>query len=254
MTLASLRRSALLALSLILAPMCVHAADAPGESIHLEVPVLPAMQAYADLLQYPGYLAVALENNGLSPSLSSKLKLNENGRGAEIRNAVIRFVERKGDLYFYDAGLVLGLADSKLTFPVVVDLASVASGKIAVTLTPPLAKLMPTEVIDRIQIKTQLMANAAAQQKVLDYLQNLSKEIAPRGGVDAGVEPLVVAILADAYNRGGGPSAPGDRESGDAVPLSDQWLLILTLVIWLLVVPAVLVAHKIRRHRRTKTA
>jgi uncharacterized iron-regulated membrane protein len=39
------------------------------------------------------------------------------------------------------------------------------------------------------------------------------------------------------------------RDAGDALPLSDQWMLILTLVIWLVVVPALLLWYR-RRARR----
>ncbi len=47
--------------------------------------------------------------------------------------------------------------------------------------------------------------------------------------------------------------ASGGRDVGDAVPLSDQRLLILTLIIWLIVVPVALLVHRLRR-RRAKPA
>jgi hypothetical protein len=76
----------------------------------------------------------------------------------------------------------------------------------------------------------------------LDYLDRLSK--AP-GAADPGA--LGEAILLDAYNRSGGPAARGDV--GDAVPLSEQWMLILTLAIWLILFPAALVVYRPRRRR-----
>jgi hypothetical protein len=109
---------------------------------------------------------------------------------------------------------------------------------VKVALSPPLASLIPPELTDRIRIKTQLVANPEAQKKVLAYLDQQAKE-----------GDLAQAILLDAYNRGGGPMAQG-RDVGDAVPLSDQWLLILTLAIWLLVLPVLLVVHRVRRSRR----
>jgi hypothetical protein len=196
------------------------------------------LQRYVDLLAQPGYLAITLENNDLSPSLSSKIKVGENGGSAEIRNAVVRFTGRKGPLFSYEAAYLLGLGDTKISFPVYVDTSALSLGKVTVTLSPPLAQLIPKELIDRIQLKAQLIANTSAQQKVVNYLDGMSKH-----------GDLIEAVLLDAYNRSGGPMARGARDVGDAVPLSDQWLLILTLIIWLIVVPVVLLVYRLRRGR-----
>jgi hypothetical protein len=55
-------------------------------------------------------------------------------------------------------------------------------------------------------------------------------------------------ILIEAYNRGT-PVATGGREFGDAEPLSEQLALIFTLAIWLVVVPAGLLARRWLRSR-----
>src|SRR4051794_37016717 len=86
-----------------------------AEDIRFEVPVLPDFQRYLFLLEEPGIMAVALENNGLSPSLSSKLKVHEDGRKLEIRNAVLRYSGRKGTVFTYEAVYMIGLRDTKLS-------------------------------------------------------------------------------------------------------------------------------------------
>lgn len=244
-----LQRSGLM---LVIAVVCgiVSVAQAADE-IRIEVPVMPALERYVDLLEYPGFLGVALENNGLSPSMSSKLQVKERGRALEIRNATFRYSGKKGAVLSYEASVVLnlGVSESKLAFPVTVDLTQMSSGKIVATAKPPLANLFPAELTDRIRIKAGLVANASAQQKVLDYLDKLS---ASKASGQAGVAALAEAILIDAYNKGGGPSATGGRDAGEAVPLSDQWMLLLTLVIWLLIVPAVLLYRRVRMHRDEK--
>lgn len=212
------------------------------EAIRFDIPVLPDLQRYADLLAQPGYLAIVLENNGLSPSQSSKLKIGEQGRTAEIRGATFRFTGKTGAVYSYEAGYSLGLGGSKLSFPVTVDASGIPYGKVLVAVSPPLMSLIPDELTDRIRLKSQLIASLTAQKKVLAYLDAIPKE-----------GNLVEAILVDAFNRGGGPMAESGRDVGDAVPLSDQWLLILTLFIWLIVVPAYLFVHR-RRHRRSEPA
>jgi len=217
-------------------------AQQQGEAIRFDVPAVPGVQRYVDLLAQPGYLAIVLENNGFSPSQSSKLKISEQGRAAEIRGATLRFTGRNGTVYSYEASYSLGLGNSKFSFPVTVDTSGMPSGKVFIALSPPLVSLIPEELTDRIRLKSHLIANVVAQQRVLAYLDAKSKE-----------GDVVEAILADAYNRSDGPMAEGGRDVGDAVPLSDQWLLILTLFIWLIVVPAFLFVYR-RRHRRSKPA
>lgn len=220
---------------------------ADGDSIRFEIPVLPALQKYAELLSVPGLLAVALENNGLSPSMSSKLQIREGGKAVEIRNANLRFVSRKDSQFMFEASVTLnlGVSESKLSFPVSIDLSQVVSGKGVVTISPPLARLFPSELIDRIRLKTQLIANASAQQKILHYLDGLSKSVPVGSSTSALFEP----ILVDAYNKGGGPSLGGGRDAGDAIPLSDQWLLLITLLIWLVLAPGFLLYQRFRPAR-----
>ncbi len=105
-----------------------------AEDIRLELKAMPTLQRYVDLLTQPGYLAITLENNDLSPSQSSKIKVGENGGSAEIRNAVVRFTGRKGTLFSYEAAYLLGLGDTKVSFPVYVDTSALRVGKVTVTL------------------------------------------------------------------------------------------------------------------------
>lgn len=221
-----------------------HAAD----EIRIEIPVMPTIERYVDLLAFPGYFGVALENNGFSPSMSSKLRVREGGRALEIRNASLRYVGKKSAIYTYEAAVVLnlGVSDSRLAFPVVVDLSHVPSGKVVVTAKPPLANLFPAELTDRIRIKAGLIASATTQQKMLEYLDGLTRSTS---GSSSNAAALAEAILVDAYNKGGGPAALRGRDVGEAVPLSDQWMLLLTLVIWLLIVPAVLLYQRLRARR-----
>jgi hypothetical protein len=217
-------------------------AAAQSSELKFELAAMPEFQKYAALLTKPGYAAVALETNDLSPSITGKLTVKEAGRAVETRNVIFRFVEQKGAVYTYEAGIVvsLGVAESRLTIPVVVDATSLGSGRVNVTVKPPLGALVPQEWKDRIKVKTSLVANPAAQRKVAEYLAGLSKTA---GGNAALFDEL---ILVDGYNRGAGPLA--GRDGSMAVPLSDQWLLLLTLAIWLVVIPVVLVVFRVR-HR-----
>lgn len=222
---------------------------AQGSEIRFEISTVPGLERHLALLEHPGYLAIALETNGLSPSLSSKLVVRDQGREMEARNAVLRYAGRQGSRYTYEVGLAVGIGNARpsVTFPVIVELSSAVPGKAVVLAKLPLAALLPSGVNDRIQMKMQMVANPAAQKKVVDYLDRLAKATPQAAGPTA----LFEAILVDAYNRSGSPGAAAG-DVGEALPLSEQWMLILTLLIWAVAVPAAYIVHW--RRRRAKPA
>lgn len=234
--------------AVLLAPR-LGVAQGSGE-LRFEVSAVAGLDRHLALLEHPGYLAVALENIDLNPSLSSKIVVRNGGAEVESRNAVFRYAGRQGSLYKYEAGVAIGLGDmrSTLTFPVIVDLSSLAAGKVVVVVKPPLAALLPADVNDRIQFKMRIVANAAAQKKMLEYLDRLAKDATRNAGSAA----LFESILLDAYNRAGGPAARAG-DVGDALPLSEQWMLILTLLIWVVAVPAAYFL-RLRRWRARRNA
>src|SRR5437773_6282533 len=215
-----------------------------ADDLRFEVLVLPEFERHATLFAYPGYAAIALESIGLSPSLSSKLRVGNAGRLVEIRFGMLRFAGSKDAVYSYEASLTSGLGEGgpRLTFPVTVDASSLAAGKMIITARPPLASLIPAEVNDRIELKLRTIANAGAQKQILGYLDQLAKT------AKTDSSGLREAILLDSYNRSGGGSAGGGVDVGEALPLSEQWMLILTLLIWVVAVPAAYF-YSLRRQR-----
>jgi len=215
-----------------------------ADDLRFEVLVLPEFERHATLFAYPGYAAIALESIGLSPSLSSKLRVGNAGRLVEIRFGMLRFAGSKDAVYSYEASLTSGWGEGgpRLTFPVTVDASSLAAGKMIITARPPLASLIPAEVNDRIELKLRTIANAGAQKQILGYLDQLAKT------AKTDSSGLREAILLDSYNRSGGGSAGGGVDVGEALPLSEQWMLILTLLIWVVAVPAAYF-YSLRRQR-----
>lgn len=222
---------------------------AQGDAIQMELPALAGFGRYLDLFAHPAYLALALENNGMAPSFSQRL-IVLNSRALKMQNAFMRFTDRKGSLYIYEAGYTidLGAGTTELTFPVTVDVGQLAQGRVVVRAIPPLAKLFPKELVERARIKAETFSDRTAQQTLLSYLDGLARKASSAAGNDS----LFEAILIDAYNRGGSETtsaARSGRDVGDAEPLSDQWFLIATLAIWVVIVPAWLIVGRIRRAR-----
>jgi hypothetical protein len=239
--------SRLLALApLLLLPFCAVAENDNSNEVRLQIPALPELQRYEDLLSYPTYLAVVLDNNGLSPSLSHRPTLINPGT-LRIGPAVLRFKEKTGSIYRYEAGVTinLGLTESEFTFPLVVDTEGIRTGKILVVLKPPLGGFLPSELLGRIQIKAELLSNVHAQQKIYAYLDKLSAS--GKRGDD--VRTLFEPILLDAYNKSAASSQAHTSQAHtsqpiDAFSLSDQWGFLLAMLASLLVVSIATKARK----------
>ncbi len=226
-------------------PAASVAGDLPDE-MKFEISILAGLQRYLPLLARPGYAAVVLESNGMGPSASGKLIVKERGRAFEASNVLIRFREQKGAVYHYEAGIwALGSSESRLALPVRVDLSDLTSGRATVAMGSPLVALVPDDLKDRIQYKMQAFANPGSQKKIVDYLDGLAKE----AGDDA--PALFEAILRDAYNRSSAPGSSG-RDVGDALPVSDQFLLLFTVAIWLVAVPVALLVRRAARRRAAR--
>jgi hypothetical protein len=246
---ADIRWAIALTLALLGTSCPVHA-DTPvaqGDAIQIELPALPGFGRYLDLLAHPAYLALALENNGMAPSLSKRITVL-NSHALKMQNAFMRYTGHKGSVYIYSAGytLDLGTSTTDLTFPVTIDVGQLSQGKVTVRATPPLAKLFPKELVERARTRAETLSDRTAQQSLLSYLDDLGRKASDPNGNDS----LFEAILVDAYNRAGTDTAArSGHDVGEAEPLSDQWMLIATLAIWVVIVPAWLFLRRIRAAR-----
>ncbi|MGB7542560.1 MAG: hypothetical protein WA373_14980 [Burkholderiales bacterium] len=235
-----------------LIPGIARGADAPAGVLEFDIPVSPGAARYTDLLAYPPFLAVALDNNGIRPSNSGRVVIVDR-QTLQFRNARVKFLGRQGAVFQYEGKIEwdIGVTQARFTLPVEADLSALASGKVTVRVRLPMAKLFPQTLTDRIRLKVQSLAGPEVQKRMLDYLDAVAKKAPPGRGVDGLFEP----ILADAYNLSLGRSDAAGREPGDAEPLSDQLLFFATLAIWLVIVPLALLGRKLwRKYRRRSGA
>src|SRR5258708_9818821 len=79
--------------------------------IRFDVTVLPEFEKYAVLLSHPGYAAMVLENNGLSPRPGIKIIVKERGRAVEAGKSVLRFNRRNGEPYSFEMDLDIPAAN-----------------------------------------------------------------------------------------------------------------------------------------------
>jgi hypothetical protein len=217
-------------------------------AVRFNVPVVPEAARHLEMLTVPGYLALALENNGFHPSVSSRLIVKDR-ESFQIRAGFVRYKGRKGTVYSYDTGvnLSLGVTDQEITVPVEVDTSSVSTGMLSVRAYPPLASFLPNSFLQRVELKINMLANLASQRAMLAYFDRLAEQQQAKG---RGFEGMLEAIALEAYNNSGGPGAGLRRDRGAAEPLSDQIILLATVAIWLIGFPIFLLFVRRRRKAR----
>src|SRR5882672_4707097 len=141
-------------------------------------------------------------------SLSSRLVVKSREE-FQVRNASVRFVGQKGPIYLYDAGAVLslGMSEKTFTFPAEIDTTDVAKGKLVIRVYPPLAAMLPKDLLAKIEFKSRALADLQSQRKILDYLDRLAARSENR-------ERMRDAIAFEAYNRSGQAGAQGAQSVG----------------------------------------
>lgn len=236
---------ALVLLAALLVPL--QAANAEQDSVTFKFPVLPELERHVEMLAFPAYLALALENNGFKPSYTHRLLVLDR-EGFELGQASVRYLGRNGTSFRYESSLKLsaGGVESVVNVPVEVDVAAISSGTLTIRVLSPLSKLLPQELRDRIEFKMRFFADAAAQRRMLQYLDETRKRVQ-----GSSPERMVEAILMEAYNRGA-PAASARRDVGDAEPMVDQLWFIATLFIWLIAVPLAFFVRAWLRSRNSR--
>ncbi len=224
----------------------------PAETkIEAQVGVRPEFARHLDVLAAPSIALVALDNIQASPLSGGRITIQD---AASFRYRFIeaRFAGRKDTVYRYEGKIEWNLAvtTAALSGVMELDIARLAEGTVALKVSFPLVGLLPEELVERIRAKLALIGEAKRQDQLLAYLAELQKR------VDAAPAPkptLFELILVDAHNQS---MARGSnvREAGDAEPLSDQMLFIVTLAIWLVLVPAALVWRRRWLKRRSSKA
>lgn len=242
------RAAACLALLLCLAAMVAPAVAADRQAVSFELEVLPAAKRYVELAAYPSYLAVALKNNGFSPSQSGMLILKD-GRTLRFQYAELTFVRQDKGIFHYKTTLEwsFGVGLSRFEIPAQIDMSKVGDGKVVVGFSPPLANLFPDKVTEGMRRRIQSLAAPAVQKRMLEYFDGLPSSKDSR--IDTA--RMFERIMFDSHNLAAvAPGLSGAREPGDAEPLADQWMLLATLAFWLVIVPGFFAGRAAWRMRK----
>lgn len=231
----------------------IFAAQPSENALRIEIPVAQGMGKYLDLLEYPVYLLVALENNGI--------KLSNMGRGTlidertiNLKNAMLRFVEKKGPVYVYESSFDWDVAVKHLKFevPVEIDTTSLSKGSVRINVFLPLASFFPDVLVDRIRQKIQILSGPEVQGRMVGYFDGLSTKTDSASGLPGLFTKIMLQSYALPVDTGAG-AVCASREPGDAESLSDQAYLLATLAIWLIIGPASIAVFFVWRNRKNRS-
>lgn len=228
----------------------IYAASSRESALQFEIPVVQGAEKYLELLEYPAYLVVALENNGIKTSNMGRPTLVDE-RTVQLKSAMLHFVEKKGAVYSYKGSLEwdIPLKHLKFEVPVEIDTSSASKGNIQVSVFLPLANFFPDALVERIRMKIQLLSGPGVQRQMLEYFDDLSKKTDPASGLQGLFSKIMLQSYTAPVNVAG---VCPPREPGDAESLSDQTYLLATLAIWLIIGPAAFTAFIIWRSRKSK--
>ncbi|OIQ74631.1 hypothetical protein GALL_437140 [mine drainage metagenome] len=227
-----------------------YAATSKEGALQFEIPMVQGTEKYLELLAFPSYLVVALENNGIKTSNMGRPTLIDE-RTVQFKSAILHFAEKKGTVYSYKGSLEwdIPLKHLKFEVPVEIDTASISKGTIQVNVFVPLAKLFPDTLVERIRMKIQSLSGPEVQKQMTAYFDDISKKSESMSGLQG----MFAKIMLQSY------SAPAEsygacvtHEPGDAESLSDQIYLLVTLAIWLIVVPVTIVTFVFWRKCKNK--
>lgn len=229
--------------------VCV--ASSKEDALQFDIPVVQGVEKYLNLLEYPSYLAVALENNAIKVSNAGRPTLIDE-RTIQFKSAMLRFSEKKDAVYVYETSLEwdIQLKHLKFEVPVEIDTSSVSTGNISIRVFVPLASLFPDALVERIKIKIQMLSGAETQMRMLSYFDEVSKQSGSASGLQGLFSRVMLQSFSLHVDSDGGCAYA--REPGDAESLSDQAYLLVTLAIWLIIGPASIAAFFVWQNRKNR--
>lgn len=228
----------------------LYAASSKESALQFEIPIERSAENYLKLLEYPAYLVVALENNGIKTSDTGRPTLIDE-RTIQLKSAMLHFDEKKGAVYSYTGSLEWDIALWHLKFevPMEIDTSSVSKGNIQVSVFLPLSNLFPDALLERFRMKIQILSRPEIQKRMLRYFDELSKSAGPASGLEGLFTKIMLQSYSASVDAGG---ACVTREPGDAESLSDQAYLLATLAIWLVIGPASIAVFVFLRNRKNR--
>jgi hypothetical protein len=228
----------------------VFADGGKDRSLDFKIPIVAGANNYIEFLSSPAYLLVALQNNGINPSNQGRAVLVDS-KTVRMNMLELKYLETIGATYFFNVDLTWESPIKTFVFhiPVEIDTDEILAGSITARFFVPFASYFPEEFVTRLRNRIAFFSASELQHRLIDYLDNLRTTVEP----GLGFFGLREALLLQSFSISPHLSATPDAvisEPGDSVPLKEQLALIVTIVIWLVMVPLYLVRRTWKLHKK----
>lgn len=173
------------------------ASDNEDGVLRYRIPAINGAERFIEVLEYPTYLALALQNKGVRIAGNYEIEIKDQ-QTFDIKGIEVKFVKRDGSLFFYqvklDLSILAGKAPPSLTMEV--DISELRNKVLAISVSSSFIKYLPENVREIIKAKIQKIASEHNQKKVLEYLNKLSSASRQNNGI----QNVFGGIVIDAYN------------------------------------------------------
>lgn len=181
--------------TMMMVPYAANASDDLQEVMRVNVPLAAGAEEYLSLLEYPSFVAMAIDNSGIELGILDNINVISN-KDFSWSGVSIEFIKKDGQLFIYDAKLIASFGKVLPKIRLALDTANVGKGLVVVNVYSKYASLLPQEFASRFEPKLLKLFNVENQKHVLQYLQKFSNDNRQKDG-----RPNIgELILIDGYN------------------------------------------------------
>jgi hypothetical protein len=213
-----------------------------NNQIKFELNVMPAFSMYKDIFKKPSIAVIALQNSGATLSQTMPIEYLSFDK-FKMGPADLQYIEVNRNHYYYKASLKMPFGiEKKLAIPIDLDISNLSQGKVIIIINSQIKPMIPNDLLIRLDTKIKSLASDASQKALLTYL--LSEKISQNGKK---LESLDERIVIDFIRQT--QTATPTKDQGSSEALSDQILLIVSVLIWLAGFPLFLYVVRQKRLR-----
>lgn len=231
-----------------------HPVLARNESLHFTIQAIPEWRRYIGFLEYPPLLALGLENSGIRLSHAGRIKILDRHtlelsreNPIPFKKVLARFVKREGPRYYYEVVVDwrVGLLAKNMALTAVLNTTPAHPLDLRVNVSN--AEFVPLVLTRYIDTKIKVFLGNETQQNLVTYLDALGSPGAKKP------EESFEKILMYAYNASTREmSGVPQRLEGDSETVAEQLALLITLAIWLILVPVLYLVFFLRRRLKKR--
>jgi hypothetical protein len=160
-------------------------------TLEYTIPVISGLERYIEMLEYPPYLALAIDNSGIRVGTGGLEVVDKHT--LQIKYLSLNFVKKVGEVYAYNIEPALGLSLESvgLNIKVEIDCSQLRNGLVTVRIHMFRIDFFLSSVRNMIDYKIGL-ANQDNQEIILKYLDGLKGLDSPHVSVDAIINQIAM--------------------------------------------------------------